>query len=191
MKAVIIEDEKTAVDNILHCLNNLGDTVKVIEILSSVNASVKWFNENESPDLIFMDIQLSDGLSFNIFKSCNIQCPVIFITAFDKYLIEAFKYNSIDYLVKPIDRTKFENSIKKYNQLQNHFVNQTSLLAYLGNKNKKKTRIVVRKGAEFITLRVEDIVYFFTEHKIVFVMDKERRKYMVEKKSLARNGRRT
>ena len=185
MRVVIVEDEKPAVDNIVACLKNIDEPVKVIQTLSSVTNSIKWFNENSSPDLIFMDIQLSDGLSFNIFKSCKINCPVIFITAYDKYLIEAFEYNSIDYLLKPIDKIKFENSIKKYNQLQSHFVNnQASLLEYLDQHQKKKTRIVVRKGVEFITVRVEDIAYFFSEHKIVFLVDKDRKKYMVEKKNL-------
>ncbi|MEO6329729.1 MAG: LytTR family DNA-binding domain-containing protein [Ginsengibacter sp.] len=186
MKVVIIEDEKPAVDNIIHCLNNTNTTVTIVQTLSSVAASVKWFSENASPDLVFMDIQLSDGLSFNIFKNCSVECPVIFITAYEKYLIEAFEYNSIDYLLKPIDQLKFNNSIKKYNQLKTHFVNNhASLLEYLNNQNNKKTRIVVRKGVEFITIRVEEIVYFFSEHKIVFLVDKERKKYMVEKKSLA------
>lgn len=186
MKVVIIEDEKPAAENIIHCLHKTNTPVKILQILGSVNASVKWFKTNAAPDLIFMDIQLSDGLSFDIFKSCNIECPVIFITAFDKYLIEAFEYNSIDYLLKPIDQVKFNNSLKKYNQLQTHFVNNhTSLLDYLNQQNIKKRRIVVRKGVEFITVRIEDIVYFFSEHKIVFLVDKERKKYMVEKKSLA------
>jgi DNA-binding LytR/AlgR family response regulator len=185
MKVVIIEDERPAVDNIIACLKNIEEPVKVVQILTSVNNSIKWFNENNSPDLIFMDIQLSDGVSFNIFKNCQIDCPVIFITAYDKYLIEAFEYNSIDYLLKPIDKIKFENSIKKYNQLQSHFINnQASLLEYLNQQHKKKTRIVVRKGVEFITVRVEDISYFFSEHKIVFLVDKDKRKYMVEKKNL-------
>jgi two-component system LytT family response regulator len=184
MRVVIIEDERPAVDNIIACLKNVDMPVKVVQTLSSVNNSIRWFNENSSPDLIFMDIQLSDGLSFNIFKSCKIDCPVIFITAYDKYLIDAFEYNSIDYLLKPIDKIKFENSLKKYNQLQSHFVsNHASLIEYL-DQHKKKSRIVVRKGVEFVTVRVEDIALFFSEHKIVFLVDKERRKYMVEKKNL-------
>ena len=186
MKVVIIEDEKPAVDNIIHCLNEANIPVKMVQTLGSVNASVKWFKMNPPPDVIFMDIQLSDGLSFNIFKGCSIECPVIFITAYDKYLIEAFEYNSIDYLLKPIDQNKFNNSIKKYNQLQTHFANNhASLLEYLNQQDTRKRRMVVRKGVEFITIRMEDIVYFFSEHKIVFLVDKERKKYMVEKKSLA------
>jgi two-component system LytT family response regulator len=185
MRIVIVEDEKPAVDNIIACLKNIDEPVKILQILSSVSNAVKWFNENSTPDLIFMDIQLSDGLSFNIFKSSKIDCPVIFITAYDKYLVDAFEYNSIDYLLKPIDKAKFENSIKKYNQLQSHFVNNhASLLEYLDQQQKKKTRIVVRKGVEFITVKVEDIAYFFSEHKIVFLVDKDRKKYMVEKKNL-------
>jgi len=185
MRVAIVEDERPAADNLVHCLKDIDEPIKVVEILTSIETATRWLHENQMPDLMLMDIQLSDGLSFNIFKNVAINCPVIFITAYDKYLTEAFEYNGIDYLLKPIDQTRLENTIKKYKNLQKHFLNNhTSLLEYLSQHNKKRTRIVVRKGIEFLTIRVEDIAYFFTEHKIVFLVDKDKKKYMVDKKNL-------
>jgi DNA-binding LytR/AlgR family response regulator len=133
-----------------------------------------------------MDIQLSDGLSFNIFKACDVTCPVIFTTAYDKYLTQAFEYSSIDYLLKPISQDKLKNAIKKYKVLQSHFVNsQASLPDYLNHHDRKRSRILVRKGVEFQAVRIEDAGYFFTEHKLIFLVDKENRKYMAEKSNLS------
>ena len=123
MKLLIIEDEKPAYENIAAELGEIDENIEVVGSCSSVDESIRWFSQNQQPDLILMDIQLSDGLSFNIFSSCNITCPVIFITAYDKYLTQAFDYNSIDYLLKPISQTKLKNSIKKYRSLQHYFVN--------------------------------------------------------------------
>jgi DNA-binding LytR/AlgR family response regulator len=186
MKLLIIEDEKPAFENIAAGLWEIDENIEVLGSCGSVDESVKWFNQNPQPDLVLMDIQLSDGLSFNIFKSCNISCPVIFITAYDKYLTQAFDYNSIDYLLKPISQVKLKNSIRKYKSLQSYFVNNHSaLLDYLSNHDKKKSRIVVKRGLEFQTVRVDDVVYFFTEHKLVFLVDKDNRKYLAEKNNLS------
>lgn len=185
MKVLIIEDEKPAYQNLVEELKQTGENIQTISSCSSVDQSINWLNENPQPDLILMDIQLSDGLSFNIFKSCDISCPVIFITAFDKYLTQAFDYNSIDYLLKPICRQKLSASLRKYKNLQSHFVNNHSaLLDFLNNHDKKKSRILVKKGLEFQTVRFVDVAYFFTEHKIVFVVDKDNRKYLTDKSNL-------
>jgi len=139
MKLLIIEDEKPAYENLAEELWQIDENIQVLGSCSSVDESVKWLTSNPQPDLILMDIQLSDGLSFNIFKTCNINCPVIFITAYDKYLTQAFDYNSIDYLLKPINQGKLKNAIRKYKTLQNYFVNNHSaILDYLNNQDKKK-----------------------------------------------------
>lgn len=185
MKVLIIEDEKPAYENLAGELLAIDNTIDIIAGCGSVQECVRWFNRNPQPDLILMDIQLSDGLSFNIFGACSITCPVIFTTAYDKYLMQAFEYSSIDYLLKPINPEKLKNAIKKYKNLQNHFVNNhASLLEFLNNQDKKKSRILVKKGIEYQTVRVEDIAYFFTEHKLVFLVDKENRKYLAEKNNL-------
>lgn len=186
MKVLIIEDEKPAFENIVEELQATEENVQVIATCNSVEESVLWLTTNPQPDLILMDIQLSDGLSFCIFQSCTISCPVIFITAYDKYLTEAFDYNSIDYLLKPISQPRLKSAIRKYKNLQTHFVNNhASLFSYLNNPEKKRSRILVKRGLEFQTIRVEDIVYFFTEHKLIFLVDKENRKYLAEKSNLA------
>lgn len=186
MKVLIIEDEKPAFENLSEELQNIDENVQVTGTCNSVEGSIRWLQKNPEPDLILMDIQLSDGLSFCIFKTCPISCPVIFVTAFDKYLTEAFDYNSIDYLLKPISQGRLKTAIRKYKNLQSHFVNNHSaLFSYLNNPEKKRSRILVKRGLEFQMVRVEDIVYFFTEHKLIFLVDKENRKYLAEKNNLA------
>jgi DNA-binding LytR/AlgR family response regulator len=186
MKVLIIEDEKPAYENLVEALLQTEENIQTISSCSSVGESIKWLSDNQQPDLILMDIQLSDGLSFNIFKSCNITCPIIFTTAYDKYLTQAFEYNSIDYLLKPIAQHKLRTAIRKYKNLQTHFVNNHSaLFDYLNNHDKKKSRIIVKKGLEFQTVRLEDVAYFFTEHKLVFLVDKENRKYLADKNNLS------
>lgn len=186
MRVLIIEDEKPATEHLIECLAGIDDTVRIAATAGSVKESVSLLQEKPLPDLILMDIQLSDGLSFNIFDAVKIECPVIFITAYDTYLTQAFDFNSIDYLLKPIDEARLAAAIKKYKTLQNYFVNNYSpLFEYLNNHNKKKSRIIVRKGLEFQTIKMEDIAYFFTEHKIVFVVDKNNKKFLAENNTLS------
>lgn len=186
MNILIIEDEKPAYESLLSELKTIEENIKVVAAFGCVKDTVQWLNENPSPDLIFMDVQLSDGPSFNIFKSTTVTCPVIFTTAYDKYLTQAFEYNSIDYILKPIDHDKLKGAMKKYKGLQQHFIgNYSTLFNQLSNQEKKKTRIIVKRGVEFQAIRTEDIVYFFTEHKLVFLVDKDNRKYMAEANNLA------
>jgi DNA-binding LytR/AlgR family response regulator len=186
MKVLIIEDEKPAYESITEELHALNENVQVVAVCNTISESVDWLDKNSQPDLILMDIQLSDGLSFSIFKSSTISCPVIFTTAYDKYLTEAFDYNGIDYLLKPINHEKLKNAIRKYKNLQHHFVsNHATLFNIMNGVEKKRSRILVKRGMEFQTIRVEDIVYFFTEHKLIFLVDKDNRKYLAEKNNLA------
>jgi DNA-binding LytR/AlgR family response regulator len=186
MKVLIVEDERPASENLVEELQAIDDNIDVVAGCNSVDETVRWLSRNPQPDLILMDIQLSDGLSFNIFKACEVTCPVIFTTAYDKYLNQAFEYSSIDYLLKPISQDKLKNAIKKYKTLRSHFVNsQSSMPDYFNNHDRKRSRILVRKGVEFQAIRMEDTGYFFTEHKLIFVVDKENRKYMAEKSNLS------
>jgi DNA-binding LytR/AlgR family response regulator len=191
MKVLIVEDERPAFENMVEELHAIDENINVMAGCNSVDECVQWLNHNPQPDLILMDIQLSDGLSFNIFKACKITCPVIFTTAYDKYLTQAFEYSSIDYLLKPISQDKLKNAIKKYKTLRNHFVNNEHLAngqitaEYGPGAHRGRSRILVRKGVEFQAVRVEDTGYFFTEHKLIFLVDKENRKYMAEKSNLS------
>ncbi|HXB35874.1 MAG TPA: LytTR family DNA-binding domain-containing protein [Puia sp.] len=212
MKVLIVEDEQPAFFNLAEELHVIDEKIDVVAGCSSVEETVRWLNENPHPDLILMDVQLSDGLSFSIFKNCKITCPVIFTTAYNEYLTEAFRFNSIDYLLKPISASSLHNAIQKYKTLQAHFVgalehadhpaadqqtsdihaadhqstdHPASLPDFISRTDRKRSRILVRKGAEFQTVRIEDAGYFFTEHKLIFLVDKENRKYMAEKSNLS------
>jgi DNA-binding LytR/AlgR family response regulator len=186
MNVLIIEDEKPALENIIKDLEEIQEDILVQGVCTSIEESLRWLEQNSPPDLILMDIQLSDGPSFHILRSVPVACPVIFITAHDEYLMEAFEYNSIDYLMKPVSTAKLAAAIRKYKNLQDHFVNNHSLLLkYLGRSGKRKSRILVKRGMEFQAIKVEDIGYFFTEHKLVFLVDRENKKYLAEKDNLA------
>lgn len=181
MKVLIIEDEKPALDNLVQCIRNTDSSIEIAGTTSKVSESIHWLQKNPQPDLILMDIELSDGVAFNIFNEYPVLCPVIFTTAYNKYLTEAFEYNSIDYLLKPIDLNKLGNTLRKYKSLRQHFINNYAALNnYLNNPKKTKSRIIVKKGTEFQTVKTEDIVYFFTEHKLVFAVDKDNKKYLCE-----------
>jgi DNA-binding LytR/AlgR family response regulator len=193
MKVLIVEDEQPAFCNLAEELHIIDEKIDVVAGCSTVEETVRWLHENPHPDLILMDVQLSDGLSFSVFKTCKITCPVIFTTAYNEYLTEALGFSSIDYLLKPISQDRLSNAIQKYKTLQAHFVgtfdhnspDQNSLPDFFGRSDRKRSRILVRKGAEFQTVRIEDAGYFFTEHKLIFLVDKENRKYMAEKSNLS------
>ena len=193
MKVLIVEDELPAFCNLAEELHVIDEKIDVVAGCSTVEETVRWLHDNPHPDLILMDVQLSDGLSFSIFKTCKITCPVIFTTAFNKYLTEAFQFSSIDYLLKPISQDRLSNAIQKYKTLQAHFVgisdnsddHHNPLPDFITRSDRKRSRILVRKGAEFQTVRIEDAGYFFTEHKLIFLVDKENRKYMAEKSNLS------
>src|SRR5690349_20126521 len=117
MKLLIIEDEPLVAKDLLNLIARLAPDAQVLQVLSSVESARKWFSENTIPDLILSDIQLSDGISFDIFESLHLSCPIIFTTAYDEYAIRAFKLNSIDYLLKPIDSKELSAALAKYKSL--------------------------------------------------------------------------
>jgi DNA-binding LytR/AlgR family response regulator len=183
IKAIIIEDEKIAAENLQHNLQLSNESISVLTVLDTVEDSVQWLISNPSPDLIFMDIQLKDGLSFSIFDRVKISAPIIFITAFDNYMVEAFEHTGIEYLLKPVGVAELNKAIAKYNNLQKHFLNHyDNLREYLSGKDgSRKTRIVVKKGIEFQSIQLEDVAYFFTEQKICFLITREGKKFLVDK----------
>lgn len=187
MKALIIEDEIPAAKRLRSLLNEVDPSIVISEIVDSVKASVKWINNNPLPDLIFMDIQLSDGLSFEIFKHVKIKCPVIFTTAFDEYAIQAFKVNSIDYLLKPIEAGDLRNSLNKYEELRNQFspeVESDSLKKLLEmiaqNKPVFKTRFLVKSGQSFIRIGAEESAYFFLDNKLTYIIQFNGKKHLID-----------
>ena len=128
MKVVIIEDEKLTADDLAETILKIVPDAKIISVLHSVSTAISWFQKNEHPDLIFSDIQLGDGLSFEIFKKISTNVPVIFCTAYDEYALKAFDANGIDYILKPFDKSTIEAAFNKYNKLKNKFSENSSNL---------------------------------------------------------------
>ena len=181
---LIIEDEEPAANRLKKMVTELQPGANVLENIVSVNSAITWFKENPLPDLIFSDIQLSDGLSFEIFKNVEVQCPVIFITAYDQYAIDAFKVNSIDYLLKPIKKDDLQAALNKFNKLNNKDATALDinkvLEAFNPSKNEYKTRFIVRYGEHIKTIKIEEVAYFYTEDKINFLNTNEGRRYTID-----------
>ncbi len=171
MKVIIIEDEQPAALQLKKLLTQTDPSVSVIEIIDSVESSVKWLQTFPAPDAIFMDIQIADGLSFDIFNHVNIQSPVVFTTAFDQYAIKAFKVNAVDYLLKPIDEDELGevlDKLKKKKAAAMPFDNTDFLKNLLQDFPKKdyKQRFLIKNGQNLNSIDVSDIAYFFSEDGI-------------------------
>ena len=154
----------------------------VTDTIVSISSAIKWFAANELPDLIISDIQLSDGLSFEIFKAVEILCPVIFTTAYDQYAIEAFKVNSIDYLLKPIKKEELANAIAKYKKLNTAApaININQILKTFAAGTEYKKRFAVRYGEHIKTITIEEVAFFYTEDKINFLTTREGRRFTID-----------
>lgn len=181
MRVIIIEDELLAQAKLETMLSTLDPTIEVAAKITSVKDALSWLSHHVAPDLAFVDIQLSDDHSFEIFRKHPIEFPVIFTTAFDKYLMESFEFNSIDYLLKPITEEKLKRSLDKIKKLEKHFFHGNVLKLLQQRGQPPANRIIARKGNEFITLELDDIAYFFTEHKIVFARDFSGRQLIIDK----------
>ncbi|MFA5835078.1 MAG: LytTR family DNA-binding domain-containing protein [Bacteroidota bacterium] len=182
MKILIIEDERPASERLIAMILEFDHSIHILATLRSVQESIEWLSIHAAPDLILADIQLNDGLSLEIFKQQPVPSPLIFTTAFDEYLMKAFEFNSIDYLLKPLDKIKLFHALKKYQSLKQHFSGSfVSLFEQVRNNTPIKNRIVVKKGSDYITLKTEQIAYFYTEHKISFLIDIEGKRYIVDK----------
>ena len=185
LNVLIIEDEEPAAKRLRKMLLEIAPETTVLENIVSVSSALKWFSENPSPDLIISDIQLSDGLSFEIYKKIDLACPVIFTTAYDQYAIEAFKVNSIDYLLKPIKKEELENAVNKYKKINQAnvapLVDINKLLQSFNPTGKEyKNRFVVRYGEHIKTINIEEVVYFYTEDKVNFLCTKDSRRFVID-----------
>jgi len=184
MRTLIIEDEKPAAEKLKKAIQKIDSGILIEATLSSVKETIAWLQQNSSPELIFMDIELSDGLSFKIFDAVAINCPIIFTTAYDEYWQDAFEYNSIDYLLKPIKQEKLETALKKYEQLKKYFTNNFQQLMNWQQQSKQtvyKKRFLVKKGNDYVTIKTEDIAYFYATHKLVCMVEKEGQKFILDK----------
>ena len=182
--AIVIEDERLASHYLIGRLRELAPDIQVSATLTNVAESIDYLAKNATQtDLVFSDVQLADGLSFSIFNNVQIDLPVIFITGYDTFMMNAFHCNGIDYLLKPVSDEDLLQAIEKYKKLEKHFHSthhQMENLLHL-YKQKRKTRLVAKRGAEHVFLLLDDVVLFYTENKIVFVVDKDGRKYLLDK----------
>ena len=183
MKVIIIEDEKPSARRLQRMVNQLDLEVDVL--LHSVEESIQWFKENPHPDLIFLDIQLSDGLSFEIFESVKIESAIIFTTAYDEYALKAFKLNSIDYLLKPIDEDDLEQAVKKFKsripkqeQVVLDFDEIKNLLINPLDRTYKK-RFSVQVGQHLKLINSEDVECFYSENKGTYLHTTSGRNYLL------------
>ena len=182
MKAVIVEDEIVAAQNLQRLITQANKDIEIIAILQSVEDSVEWFSLNPSPDLVFMDIHLSDGASFSIFEKVKIHAPIIFTTAYDEYALKAFEVNSIDYLLKPINSKDLERAINKFSQLNkpqnsNEEVIANMLAMFQKGKAVYKSSFLIPHKDKFIPLAVNDIAYIYSENKTAKIVASDNRAF--------------
>ena len=186
MKVLIIEDEAPAFRRLQKILEESDPDIEIIEVIDSVEEAVKWFRNHESPHLIFMDIQLNDGISFEIFDQVKVTAPVIFTTAFDEYMLKAFKVNSIDYLLKPIRPEDLAQSLEKYKEMKMSFgahesVDISTLVKEIRLDDRKfKSRFLAKLGDKLISIETDDVAYFQSKHGVVHLVTQQNKKYLLD-----------
>ncbi|HCT84623.1 MAG: DNA-binding response regulator [Bacteroidetes bacterium GWE2_41_25] len=186
MKIVIIEDEELTANDLAVTILKVDKTVQITAILNSVKESISYFKENRDPDLIFCDIQLGDGLSFEIFQKCSITVPVIFCTAFDEYALKAFKTNGIDYILKPFSKQTIQDALQRYKTLKNNFLKTdtsfSKILELFENRtNIKKNTILVYHRENIIPVKAEDIAIFYIENEVTHLITFTRKHHTINK----------
>jgi DNA-binding LytR/AlgR family response regulator len=187
MKILIIEDEPFARTELIRLLNGTGREFSVLDQIDTVKDSIIWLKTHPQPDLVFLDIQLADGLSFDIFRQVSISSPVIFTTAYDEYAIKAFQLNSIDYLLKPVGAEALETALRKLDALRNVLATDRpwpagaqfeNLLRMM--KKDYKSRILLKTGDQIRSVEMEEIAYFYAEDDVVFAMQKNKSRAIVD-----------
>lgn len=184
MKVIIIEDEIPAANRLTKLLKLIGDDIHIVEKLDSVASAIAYFETAAQPDLIFMDIQLADGLSFDIFSEVSIKAPVIFTTAFDQYTLKAFKVNSIDYLLKPIDETELRQAVDKFRELYHQKPNNypEKLMQVLTDLKTAayKERLLIKRGQQLSFIKTEAVAFCYADGKLCFAVDFSSNKHLLE-----------
>ena len=187
LRIVLIEDEPVTARNLAHLLQQIDVAIQINAILPSVKEAVTWFTENESGyDLVFMDIRLADGLSFDIFKQVKVTKPVIFVTAYNDYAIEAFKNNGIDYILKPFDEQEVAHALNKYKNLtgqnptENSEVQLSQLIEQLNKTRSYKKSFLVHYRDRLIPVETAKIAWFYTANEIVYAQTLDARQYVID-----------
>jgi DNA-binding LytR/AlgR family response regulator len=184
MNVVIIEDEQLTAQRLEGMLKKYDAAISVMVVLPSVAESVEWFKNNTDPDLIFMDIHLEDGQSFSIFEKINLEVPVIFTTAYDEYMIRAFKVNSVDYLMKPVNYEELVQGIEKYKRIHEQPVEKEGISALLNAIQTKETdykqRFLISIGSRLKTIEIADTAYFYSAEKVTFLVTKDSQRFPID-----------
>lgn len=180
MKVLIIEDEQLAAKKLIRLLNEIDNEIEILAIIASVEKAINWLFTNPYPDLIFMDIQLEDGLCFDIIEKSKIKIPVVFTTAYDEFTLRAFKVNSIDYLLKPIKPDELKSAILKFNQLhkQIHFAGLETVLRQLQPKHKE--RFLIKVGEHYKSVETSDISCFYIKERCNFIQVNTGKNYAID-----------
>lgn len=186
MKVLIVEDEELAVKKLQKTLTGVDDTIEVVGVSDSIKNTVEWLHNHPSPDLILMDIELADGQSFEIFKLTEVKSPVIFTTSYDEYALKAFKVNSVDYLLKPIQQEELKAALNKYKKIKGDGkadLSIDSLVKELQQKLQPKEyrkRFLVKHAQKLVSIEVEDIAYFYSDGRLNFFKTDDNKKFVVD-----------
>lgn len=190
MKILIVEDEELAVKKLTKTVNAVDETAEIIGVADSIKSTVEWLEKNPAPDLILMDIELADGQSFEVFNLTEVKSPVIFTTSYDEYALQAFKVNSIDYLLKPIQKEDLQMALSKYQQLKNIYKREDGpqgsidqIIKELQQKLQPKEyrkRFLVKHSQKLVSIEVEDIAYFFSDGRLNFFKTFDNKKFIVD-----------
>lgn len=180
-RILIIEDEKPAARRLAAMVQHVMPEAELLGPLDSIESSIEWFHSHLSPDLVFMDIQLSDGLSFMLFQKINLRCPVIFTTAFDEYALQAFRVSALDYLLKPIEAHLLVEALERFKNLKTSFQppDYSFLLShYAKNEVAVEPRLLMRKGEQYVPLTASQIAYVFAEDKYVWIVRQDGERFL-------------
>lgn len=184
MKVLIIEDEQLAIERLRLLLQEYDSSIEIAATLDAVAPAVEWLNTHPAPDLVFLDIELGDGMCFTIFSETTIKCPVIFTTAYDHYALDAFKLFSIDYLLKPVTLQSLASAIQKYREMisfHDRYKDITTLLSVLQSTGKNyKERFLVKSGTRMFFIEEDKLLYFFADDKTVFLVDHEGTRFVID-----------
>lgn len=186
MRIIIIEDEQYTADNLAETILKVEAKAQIVASIRSVKEAIPYLQIHEKPDLIFCDIQLGDGLSFEIFNQVSISSPVIFCTAYDEYALKAFKANGIDYILKPFTTNTIRESLKKYRNLSDSFIHnapsyKTILELLEGRRNQKQVSVLVYQKDNIIPVKVEDIALFYIESEVTHLITFHQKKHTINK----------
>lgn len=181
MKTIIIEDEAAATRRLAKLISEIDANIEVITKLESIEQTINWLNTNEQPDLLFLDIHLADGSSFEIFNHVKITKPIIFTTAYDEYAIKAFKVNAIDYLMKPLKKVELEAAINKFKNQQtpSSKIDYNQLANALSKKSEEK-RFLIKFGQQIKVVDIKDCAYFYTKDKVTFLVMHSGKRYPID-----------